>query len=240
MVAGGYPVLWNDDRNTLYELLNGLDTELGGLYRRMIELISTPPIPGQEKSRLALIGHCFRELINTLPDALRDVPGFPVNRGKSDERERHALISEYEAFFGSALEQGTVAEVDEDGQPVLQTVPQSLVNAMYNMVKAVKDGETRNLQRDSVIILRRIDIRDPALRPWRKARKFFMDYVHFDRNYPPSPARRALPSEEEILSHLENAEAALHNRLGAFFDNLDKLEDILAKANETIDEDESP
>lgn len=239
MVGDDHPALWNDDRNTLYELLKDLDPELAGLYSQMIVLLSDPAVPGQEKSRLASIGHCLRELINTLPDALGDVEGFPINRGKSDRSAREALVAEYEAISGPPVEHVTVDEVDETGQPRLIAVPQSLLDAVGRLVTTINDGKAREEQRDSTVVLGRIDSRDPALKPWKAARKFFMHYAHFDRDYPLSPEPRDLPSDADILVHLENIEASLHTRLGAFFDNYDELQDLIAKANETIDKDES-
>lgn len=239
MTGSGVPDVWDDDRRALYVQLQGLDPELAGLYRQAIDLLSTPAVPGEKKVRLALIGHCLRELINTLPDALGDVEGFPADKGNEGKRAREALVAEYGVFSGASLDATLVDETDDSGQPNLVAVPQSLLDGVGRWVNSAKAGALRETQRDSVVVLGRIDTRDPALKPWKSARDFVMGFAHFRRNYPLGSVPEVFPADEEIVAHLAHIEASLRNRLGAFFDSLDDLQDLIDEANAPMDEDET-
>ena len=238
MIASEYFGIWNEKRNLLDQQLYDVDPQLAGLYQRAINLISTAADSGEEVARYALIGHCLRELMNSLPDALQDVEGLPVNRGREDERKlQKALVAEYEAFGGLPSEDISADKVKEVGQPKIVSVPQSLLDAVGNLVQSVNEGTTREAKRDSAAVLGRIDTRDPAVKPWKAARDFFMSFVHFRRDFPIGLSPKKLPSEKKILLHLEDVEATLRSRLGAFFDTLDELEDVIAQANESVEED---
>ncbi|MDY6795088.1 MAG: hypothetical protein SWK76_07390 [Actinomycetota bacterium] len=224
--------LWNKERESLYEQLQDVDPQLAGLYRWTINLLSVPAEPGEEMARFALIGHCLRELMNSIQDALNDVDGLPANCDREEERERQKLlVDEYEAFGGLPPEDMNANKVEEIGQPKLVTIPQSLLYVVGELVQSVSEGTTREVQRDSAVVLGRIDAHDPAVKPWKAARDYFMSFVHFKRKIPIGLRSRNLPSEREILSHLENIEASLRNRLGAFFDVYDELQDFINQAN---------
>ena len=239
MAGSGIPDIWNDERRALYAQLQGVDPELAGLYRQAIDLLSTPATPGEQKVRLALIGHCIRELINALPDALGDVEGFPAAPGGEGRRAREALVAEYEGFGGSNPEAGALVESDDPEQPEFVAVPQSLLDGVGRWVASAKAAALREAQRDSVVVLGRIDVRDPALKPWKTARDFVMGFTHFRRDYPLGSVPEEFPADEEIVSHLEYIEASVRNRLGDFFDSLDELQDLIDGANELVGEEES-
>lgn len=65
--------LWNDERETLYHKICDIDSALAGYYRQAIYIMESSPKPGEEKARFSIICHCFRELMNNLPDVLGDV-----------------------------------------------------------------------------------------------------------------------------------------------------------------------
>lgn len=231
---------WSDERRSLHRQLQGLDPQLAGLYRHAIDLLSAPRTPGEEKARLALIGHCIRELINSIPDALGDVEGLPASGRQDEDRERDALVSAYEGFGGLDIDAAAVEDRNESAeQPRLVAVPLTLFEAVGRWATSVRVGASTVAQRDSAVVLGRIDTRDAALRPWKAARDFAMKITHFKRNYPLGSVPELLPSDDEVMCHLENIEASLRNRLGAFFDSLDELTDLIAQANELVDGDES-
>src|SRR5450759_168541 len=116
MEAGGDAGLWNQDRQALHKLIEQVDPALAGVYRQAVLLMDSPPIPGDEKARLLLVSHCVRELMNNLPDALRDVKDFPASRGGDEKRARAGLIAAVDEFEGVPADQpGKTA--DPSGQP---------------------------------------------------------------------------------------------------------------------------
>lgn len=239
MVADRSPDFWNQDRVALHGLIEELPSPtLADLYRRAILLMNEPAEQSDEKARLALVGHCFRELMNRLPDALKDVAGFPASKREEEDKARNDLVAAYEAFRGKPIDQPAVGAPNDPEQVEVVAVPRDLVDAVGKFV-AIREEGTRNVRdRDSVAVLGSIDPLNPALKPWRDARKFFMSCTHLDLQYGVETEARTLPSREEILAWVETVEASLRVRLGAFFDNYEELGDLIAKANETVEEGE--
>ena len=236
MVADCGSSLWNEDRKALGGLIEELNPTLAGMYHRAILLMSEPPGPGEERARLALVGHCFRELMNRLPDTLQDVDGFPASKRQEEERVRDDLVAAYEAFLGKPLDQPAPGTSGNPEQPTLVSVPKDLLDTLGKFVAAREEG-TRNVrERDAVAVLGAIDPLDPALKPWQAARKFFMSCTHIDLQYGVETKEKTPPSDEAVMGHIEAVEASIRVRLGAFFDIYEELEDLIAKANERVDE----
>ena len=238
MADEGLARLWDADRVSLYGLIEEIQPTLAGLYRQAILLMSEPADPGDEKARLAIVGHCFREIMNRLPDALQDVDGFPASKRDEEDRARNDLVAAFEAFRGMPVEQPAPVSSKDLEQTEVIAVPRQLVDAVGKFVAAREEG-TRNVrERDSVTVLGAIDPLDPALKPWRAARKFFMSCTHIDLQYAVETVASEVPSDEVVMAHVEIVEASLRVRLGAFFDNYEELEDLIAKANRTLEEDD--
>lgn len=221
------PALWNEERKRLLELLVALGSSIAGYYREGIGLLDRPAIPAEEKSRISIIGHCFRELMNNLPEALRDVVGVP-GRGGSSRTEVNNLLSAFGTLRGeSTFPEENPYSSDDPTDPV--SVPKGIMAAVVDLVRSENEGTIRGIQRDSMVVLGRLDVTDPALAPWRKARKFFMSFTHLNSGSVDSPNQ---VSDHEILGHVEIIEGSLFSRLGPFFENYHAIEDILRVANQ--------
>lgn len=230
MEANGDVALWNEDREALHKLIEEIDPALAGLYRRAVLLMDSRPIPGDEKARLSLVGHCVRELMNNLPDALGDVKDFPASRRGDEDRARDGLVAAVERFKGVPSDQ-PAEDAGSSEQPDRVTVPADLLDAVVILVGVFKDGKTRNELRDSAAVLGYIDRYDPALKPWKAARKFFMSLAHLDRLKAAGSGGRDLPTDEQVMSQVAIIEASLRVRLGAFFDNLNEVRALAEQAN---------
>jgi hypothetical protein len=235
MTNDASPVLWNEERETLYELIKRVNPTLAGLYHRAILLMSEPPGPGEEKARFSLVGHCFRELMNRLPDWLQDVDGFPASRRQEEDKALDRLVAEYESFRGSPNDQPTASSNDPQ-QEALVSVPASLIDALGRFINAREEGSRNVLERDAAAVLGAVGLRGAALKPWRDARAFFMSCTHLDRQYEVEAQVGAVPSDEVVMEHIAATEASLRVRLGAFFDSYEELKDLIAQANQTVEE----
>jgi hypothetical protein len=221
-------IQWTDERHELRKLLTEVHKDLGALYRYAIDLACLNPSDGGRRVRDALVGHCLRELMNNFPEAIGDVEDFPERGGRSESALREAVIGRFRSLPS--------ADVDDRNPGGVMTVTNGFVASVRDWVEDQEQGSVRVQLRDSVAVLGRLDENNPALLPWRRARKFVMKLIHL--NLSQNPAESA-NRDEGIRAHLENLEAALRARLGGFFEVMDEFEDILAEANARTGEEAS-
>lgn len=231
--------LWTEERIELQQQLFRLDPELSALYENAITLLSEEKISGKEHVRLSVIGHCIRELINLLPDALEDVDGMLLSGWKDNNTEIEKLISSLEKEAGGDIGSLVSDETDNSGQARRVLITQGTLNAMAEWAKSEQEKKVRERQRDSITVLGSIDSRSPALIPWGNARKFFMRRTHIKRNFPLRDNLINLPDDTEVLYHLSAIEACLRVRLCGFFDIYDEINDLLKDANMMQDKDDA-
>jgi len=217
--------LWTSSRRSIHAQLLSLDPTLGGLYKRGIDLCSETPAPEDAKAHLALVGHCFRELLNSLPDALGDTSGGLGSGQNSDSAK-----SSFRKALDRWREEADPRSPDDDERgPV--AVPRYLLTAIERLDEAERAGTGRRRRRDSITVLGYVDVDSPALQPWDKARDFFMSATHVDRQAKVIAADGSTPAPTEILKRIVIVEDALQVRLGAFFETLHSLSDLLDEAN---------
>lgn len=199
---------------------------LGGLYTYAIDLAVAAPAQGSLAARDSVIGHCLRELINNLAAALDDVDGLPVRRRQSDANLRDAVVERFDE-----LPQPAFDDTDLNG---VVTVTNRFGVAVRDWVDEQKRITSYVQLRDSAGVLGRIDPTAPALRPWRQARDFFMRPTHLDVRH--TPIGDGSEHDAEFSKHLENMEAALRARLGGFFSVKGEVDELLAIANERVED----
>jgi cytochrome c5 len=223
-VTGGSVVRWTRERHDLYAQLTQVHGDLGALYRYAIDLASSSPKDSDRRVRDALVGHCLRELMNNFPEAIGDVEDFPERGRRGDDDLRDAVI---DGFRGLPPQ-----DFDDTNLDGLVTVTKGFVTSVGAWVEGQDQATTRAALRDSVTVLGRLDEHNPALRPWKAARKYVMKLTHLNLSARPSEPDRDADTE----LHLANIEAALRARLGGFFDVLAEFDDILAEANARVAE----
>jgi len=210
----------------MFRLLSGLDRSLATMYKVAIDLMAELPEPGEERARLSSVGHCVREILNNLPEALNDVEGVPP-RGHDDGASSRRLARAVETTLAAASGVGANGG-DDEVQSV--SIPVSLVEAMAAFASEHQEVAKRVARRDSATVLGWIDPTNPALLPWTAARAFFMGRTHLSLGH--TTKTSPLPSDNDVIIHLENIEASLRARLGAFYDTIHSLDDLLAEANQ--------
>jgi hypothetical protein len=215
------PVIhWTDERHELCKLLTEVHEDLGTLYRYAIDLAFSNPSDGGRRVRDALVGHCLRELMNNFPEAIGDVEDFPERGGRSEDALREAVIGSFRSLPSP--------DIDDSNPHGVMTVTNGFVASVRDWVEDQEQGTVRVQLRDSVTVLGQLDETNPALLPWRKARKFVMKLTHLNLSKKPVESANR---DEGIKTNLENIEAALRARLGGFFEVMDEFDDILAEAN---------
>ncbi len=248
MIDEAKAVSWNEDRTALHKLIEELSPEIAGLYRQgVLAIISTPEL-GDERARLAVVGHCFRELMHNLPNVLDDVPQFNTSRRSEEDAAKRAIVELYDELYGIPEEPPVAAGDHDPDQLELVTIQRRLLVAVETMAVFSRIGKRHLLERDSAVVVGRIDPNDPkapGLKPWRAARRFFMRCTHYDRQYEPeAQAAKILPTEDEVVRHLDTVEAILRTRLRTrhqqFFGSLREIDDLVVDANATTEEDGAP
>ena len=104
--------LWNSDRQETFRLLSGLDRSLATMHKVAINLMAELPEPGEERARLSSVGHCVREILNNLPEALSDVEGAP-RRGHDDGASSRQLARAVETTLAAVSGVGANGGDDE-------------------------------------------------------------------------------------------------------------------------------
>ncbi|MEC5152457.1 hypothetical protein [Cryobacterium sp. GrIS_2_6] len=220
---------WDATRTEVFRLLSGLeDKSLAGMYKLAIDLMAHDPDEGLERARLSSVGHSFREILNNLPEALNDVPGVPA-RGHDDGNSAKLLAAQIE----DVLQTQGAPNLDASGSETdvrNLSAPGAFFDAMNQFATEHKEVSKRVARRDSASVLGRVDPQDPALKPWTAARAFFMRRTHLNVGQTTKKSS-TIPSDAEFKLHISNIEASLIARLGAFFDTVKSLEDILDVAN---------
>jgi len=223
---------WDATRTEVFRLLSDLeDKSLAGMYKLAIDLMDIPPKDGWERSRLSSVGHCFREILNNLPEALNDVQGVP-DRGHPDLISTGQISAAIEEAFGK-LDLAVLKPNADTHEARMVTIPATLVETLTLFAAEHRTILKRVARRDAATILGRVDPADPALVPWKAARDFFMGQTHLNvggtRNAPAD-----VPTDNEVRTHVSNIEASLRARLGVFFDTVESLNDLLHAANRQV------
>ena len=220
------PPLWDASRVALHAQLQQLSAKLAGVYRRTIVLIEEQPRGGEELVRISLIGHCMRELMNRLPDILKDVPGM-LRPAKPNSKTLQKDLLDLLAASGKLNASGPVV-----------SVPGEIIDALQRFAAAVQADSVRAAEKDSVAVTQTRSSTGPAVQQWTMARNFFMDFVHLDAFVGDDAGR--LPTDEEILEKLVVVETALRSRLFGFFESRRAIDLRLASINEVIPDAEQP
>lgn len=216
---------WTVERQDLAHALRDVDVTIGDFYRQAIESLSVVP---RRLADVALAGHCVRELVAALPNALADVDGLP---GRSDvSRAVRDLADQWDRHpdaVGNAEVALRSSGGPDVGQPsVAVSVPVELLDAARLVVLAHNTGSLNNDLRHGALVLGRLDGSDVAVRIFKRSVRFFIQYTHL-----PGLLGRELPEDQVVQHHLLVIEEALRARLGRFFTTAEAIMSDLDAAN---------
>ena len=210
-----------DERQTrVFTALRERSPRLAGMYRALLEALRFPADEVSEIARASVIGHCGRELMNGAPAVLSgvDIPRPSPNSSALKDR-LPSLLKDVDLGL------------DQDLIPVSRSVAATL----DALIKTVAQEQGRNRRLASAAVTDETDNKHPAIQQWIEAQKFFAKWTHLDRA---GDGERAGPADDVILAHLRVVEDLIEVRTAAFFDAVRSIDDLLAVANAT-DEDET-
>lgn len=219
--------VWNEDRVRLLEGLRRRSELFADLYRRAIDALDEDPPVGH--GAFVVAAHCIRDLVNALPDVLKDVDAVP---GRSDASTPARLLVEewrqHKDVLGPLDQSIRVSMVEEGEAAPRMTVPVSVVEAARRVAVATHAGTLNARRRHSALVLGRIETREDA------TVKLFRDSVQeMERVRHPGRGREVDLDDLRVKfpRDLEVIEGVLQSRMKNFFETVDDLSDLLDAAN---------
>lgn len=205
----------------VHEMLTELNPRLAGMHRMVFRLLSSPASPGEELARASTIGHCMRELMNRLPDALRDVAGVMPRRRVSSSKRAIALGSEIRKYPDLMSARGDYV-----------AVPGVVLEMMTEVIELAHQESRRNAENHAIAVAQALRTTSPAVKEWKRALDFFMRFTHID-GYVESESSGGVkvPPDGQILRHVASVERLIEVRLSDFFASSREIEDALRLIN---------
>ena len=210
---------FDERKQRVFDALLIRSPKLAGMYRFSLSFLASPALPGSETARVSVFCHCGRELMNGVPSVMSDIDIPRPDPGS--EALKHRLPN-------------LLRDIDLDVDLDLVPVPRAAAKTLSDLISVVAQEQGRNRRLASAMVTGTADQKHPAINQWLSAQRFLAKWIHLDRV---ADRERELPSDEELLAALRVVEDVIDARAGLFFGNLHTIEEILAAANSTENED---
>ena len=212
--------MWTRQRGEILKGLKDLTSPTPSqLYQRAIDEIGSYSSKSNTAvADFAVISHCVREFMNSLPEFLGDVAGPRSNYGNEQNAAgelRNVLLDKCDNSTFSVSDNSKIV-----------AIPSDVARAIGRYRREVKTGNANKRRRASLAVLGRIEIDHPAVSPWIRSHGFFNRHAHVSRS-----TEVELPTRETIMGELSVIENVLISRLGLFFEVKAGLKGVLEAAN---------
>ena len=217
--------LWNDRRKELYRLLAELNEGLSELYKRAIDELESLPSEEMSAVTCSTVSYYARELLNNLPDFLT-TDGATPPRG-----QYQGLQSKLLKRFAGLVTATNLCRASIDDQKVV--VSGELAAAAYDLAQAYEKGSISRRQRDSVIILGRVQDDAAANHLLKEARDVLTGHQHVNLGQATN-----VNTKSTFVESFRIIEDLLLARLGSFFVTVRELRTLMNKVEEADSDDE--
>lgn len=190
--------------------------ELASVYRTALELLDQEVGELDRRTRVSLIAHCMRELMNRVLDAFGR-PTAPKFKPSSSEQMRS---------LPDLLARFPELELDGDWESV--PVPQEVATAMDKIFKAAVHEKRRIRDDVAALITDDGNANHVAVTRWIESRTYFVKWAHLQSQ---DTEEAALPADDEIRAHMGVFEELLDGVITAFFETRQSINDLLAEIN---------
>lgn len=174
---GGDNSLWNGRRRRLQAAIACVDELYADLYRRAIDALSEQKLtPGA----VVVAGHCIRNLVNGLPDALADVEAVPAYSDLAEPARQLASVwTEHQDVLGSAAVEDPASNEEESSSDGRATVPKVVIVAARKVVVASIAARGNSRRRHSALVLGRVEAgQDPTVKLFSESVRAFEKVRH--------------------------------------------------------------
>jgi hypothetical protein len=208
--------LLDDRQQRIIEWLSEEHQDLASLYESALFFLNNSLMTGNERTRLSLICHSMRELVNRLPDAF----GIPSPDGaRSDYSNQYQLLSDIAVKYPNLDLLASIEYVP---------VPQELAVALENLIANSKVANIRRVDQLAAMLTEDQNSRHPVVKEWKKLSQFFVEWAHLSRA---QSLIANLPTEDELRSQIRSVEEIIYGIVAPFFDNRHLIDEILKNAN---------
>lgn len=199
--------------------------DLASTYRGALLLLRSAPDPGHERTRIMLVCHSMREVMNRLPTAVMlgrgSVNGERIKKHKKSAdqvRELPKLRVDYPDV-----------DLTQEAENIL--VPRQVAVTLGNLIDAAIYEDQRRLGDLAAFLTDDANPKHPAVSEWRDLSEYFTRWAHLR-----DQAEEAVPSDNELIQRVRVFEDHVDAIRLAFFESKAVIEDLLAAANQTVDE----
>ena len=205
---------YGDRQRRLFDELSEFDETMGYLYAyAFVGCYGYCDSAPDARAYLAMASHAVRELTNVLPDL---VCGRTVQRNYAGEQRAREKLLSFAESFKPAVDVGQT-KID---------IPIEAYEALLAYRDEVKSSSFLARKRSAAALLGSPERVDSSTKPWDKAKSFFMEYVHIDREF-----KKPLPPSGLVLSNYLRIERSLSSSLHIFFSTKAELEEVLERIN---------
>ncbi|MFT8636833.1 MAG: hypothetical protein ABF811_02595 [Pseudoclavibacter sp.] len=208
----------NERQQRILAALQDKRTELANSYRTALALLSGDLEVFDPRTRVALIAHCMREVMNRVLGAL----GRPTApRFKPSSGQQVKALPELLARFPEL-------DLYREGDSI--PVPQEVATAIDKLFKAAIHERRRVRDDVAALITDDANASHVAVSRWIESRDYFVKWAHLHER---DVADADLPTDDELREHIGVFEALLDGVVTAFFATRHSIDDLLAEINAT-------
>ncbi|KPN22034.1 hypothetical protein AO716_03280 [Arthrobacter sp. Edens01] len=212
-------------QRAIAEWLEEQRPELGHTYRGARELLNATPDPGQERTRVLLICHSMREVINRLPTAVMLGRGSIYHSAEANHKTSSELVRGLPSFRVDYPEMDLSLEVEN------VPVPHGVAVALNRLIDAAVHENQRRLSDIATFLTDDANPKHPAVRDWRGLSEYFTRWAHLS-----DKPEQSIPTDQQLAAKIRIFEEHVDAIRLAFFESKSVVEGLLAAANALIEE----
>lgn len=199
--------------------------DLATAYSSAIGLLHSSPDNGQERTRIMLICHSMREVMNRLPTAVM------LSRGSlNDERvKEHRRSADQVRELPQLRVDHPDMDLTQDAENI--PVPREAAAVFDRLIETAVYEDQRRLSDLAAFLTDDANPKHPAVREWRGLSDYFVKWAHLH-----DKTDASVPTDKELTQKIRVFEDHVDAIRLVFFESKSVIEDLLAAANQTVEE----
>lgn len=215
-------------RQAVAEWLEDKKPDLASTYRAAVSMLGAKPDAGHERTRILLICHSMREVMNRLPTAAL------LGQGAASQDEVDGYVPA--SVQVRDLPQLRIDHPDMDLTQEAENVPvpKPAAMALSRLIDTASYEDRRRLSSLAAFLTDDGNPKAPAVKEWRDLSEYFVRWGHLHDKF-----EADLPTDEELAAKIGIFDDHVDAIRSAFFESKSLIEDILTSANRKAGEAQS-
>lgn len=215
-MATGSSIMDERQQRIVSELSKRRRPDLASMYRAALVLLGEPAKAGDERTRISLICHSMREVMNRVLGTMGATASPRIRPSSGDQVQA----------LPDLLSQFPDLSLDGEGDSI--PVPRAAAVIFEKLIKTAVQEKGRS--RDDIASLLTDDGNSDhlAVKRWIETRSFFVKWAHL---HEVSPELSELPSDDLLRTHVAVFDELFDAVITEFFERLHSIEDLLADIN---------